>query len=145
MKRILIIDDDTQARSMLRQALERAGYTVMEASNGIDGIKRYREDPADLVITDILMPEKEGLEIIRELRQEFPLLKVIAISGGGRTGKLDFLDIATKLGAVRTFHKPFALRELLDAVKEILVPHAEIAPPVPPLTRTLSPQGERAG
>lgn len=119
MKRILVIDDDSQTRQMLRQALERAGYSVVEARDGAEGLQYYQENPADLVITDILMPEKEGLETIRELREKFPSVKIIAISGGGRTGKLDFLPVAKKLGALRTLYKPFPLQELLDAVRDL--------------------------
>jgi CheY-like chemotaxis protein len=120
MTRILIIDDDNQARQVLRQKLERAGYEVVEARDGDEGLQRYRVTPVDLVITDILMPEKEGLEVIRELRRADPELKIIAISGGGRTGLLDFLPVAEKLGAQRTFHKPFRLQEVLTAVHELL-------------------------
>lgn len=119
MKRILVIDDDNQTRQMLRQALERAGYSVVEARDGAEGLRHYQENPVDLVITDILMPEKEGLETIQELRERFPSVKIIAISGGGRTGKLDFLHVAEKLGALRTLHKPFPLQELLDAVRDL--------------------------
>ncbi|GIX49050.1 MAG: transcriptional regulator [Candidatus Tectimicrobiota bacterium] len=120
MTRILVIDDEDQMRGMLRQALERAGYEVEEARNGREGLWRYRQAPVPLIITDILMPEKEGLEIIRALRREYPDVKIIAISGGGRTGNLNFLDIAAKLGAHRTLQKPFGLRELLQAVRELV-------------------------
>ncbi|RMF90686.1 MAG: response regulator [Nitrospinota bacterium] len=120
MKRILVIDDEAPVRRMLRQTLEYAGYTVVEAEDGKEGLKQYRAEPADLVITDILMPEKEGLETIRELRREFPETKIIAISGGGRSGVLDFLNVAEKLGAHRTFHKPFSLQDLLTAIRELL-------------------------
>ena len=120
MPRILIIDDDPQARALLRQALERAGHTVLEAADGQEGLQYYRASPTDLIITDILMPEREGLETIMALRKEFPDVKIIAISGGGRAGRLDFLDIAARLGAQRTFRKPFNLRELLAAVREVV-------------------------
>jgi DNA-binding NtrC family response regulator len=120
MAHILIIDDDDQLRTLLRQALEREGYTVGEAQNGREGMARYRATPADLVITNILMPEQEGLETIRVLRQESPEVKIIAISGGGQMGALDFLDIAAKLGSRRTLRKPFALQELHTVVREVL-------------------------
>jgi two-component system chemotaxis response regulator CheY len=118
--RILIIDDDDRFRGMLRRTLERAGYEVVEARNGQEGQQHYRAAPTDLIITDILMPEKEGLETIMELRGDFPGVKIIAISGGGLTGNLGFLAIAQRLGARRTLQKPFDLREMLDAVCEVL-------------------------
>jgi DNA-binding response OmpR family regulator len=118
--RILVIDDEDQSRQMLQQALERAGYEVTTARDGSEGLRRFREAPTDLVITDILMPEKEGLETIMDLRREFPAVKIIAVSGGGRTGSLNFLDIAKRLGARRTLQKPFGLREMLAVVHELL-------------------------
>jgi DNA-binding NtrC family response regulator len=120
MARILIIDDDVHILRMLRQTLERKGYEVIEASNGKEGIRLYREEPADLIITDLIMPEKEGIETIKELRRDFPQLKIIAISGGGRIGAEAYLPMAKKLGAMRTFIKPIAREELLEAVRELL-------------------------
>jgi DNA-binding response OmpR family regulator len=118
--RILIIDDEDQARRMLHQVLERAGYEVVVARNGSEGLERFRAEPTDLIITDILMPEKEGLETIMDLRREFPQAKIIAMSGGGRAGNLNFLAIAEVLGAQRTLHKPFELQEMLTAVRDLL-------------------------
>ena len=120
MARILIIGDEDQARCMLHQVLERAGYDVIEARDGVEGLQRFREGPTDVIITDILMPEKEGLETIMDLRREFPAAKIIAMSGGGRTGNLNFLEVARRLGAQRTLHKPFGLPEMLKAVQELL-------------------------
>jgi DNA-binding response OmpR family regulator len=120
MKRILIIDDNDQVRSLLREMLELGHYTVIEAPNGDIGARLFRQQPADLVITDIFMPEKEGLETIRELRRDFPDVKIIAISGGGSRGDLGYLPTAKKLGAHRTFIKPFEMDELLSAVHELL-------------------------
>lgn len=120
MKRILVIDDDDQVRAMIRQMLEKAGYSVMEAQDGEVGMKLHRHNPADLIITDIFMPEKEGLETIRELRRDFPEVKIIAISGGGMTGALSYLSLAKGFGALRTIAKPFDRQELLATVKEIL-------------------------
>jgi YesN/AraC family two-component response regulator len=97
-----------------------AGHTVIETCNGREGLRLYRREPAEIVITDIFMPEQEGLETITALRREFPGVKIIAISGGGQRGRLDFLDVAARLGAERTFHKPFDLQEILAAVREIL-------------------------
>ena len=118
MVRILVIDDDDDFRSMLRMALEQDGYAVEEARNGLEGSQRQRTEPVDLVITDILMPEQEGLETIQALRQEFPEIKIIAISGG--VGRLNFLTHARLFGALRTLQKPFTLQQLHDVVLEVL-------------------------
>lgn len=120
MKRILVIDDDRQFRLMLRQMLERAGYEVIDACNGNEGIRLYRSNPTDLVITDIIMPEKEGIETIIELKQDFPALKVIAISGGSRRlGATNCLSYAAKLGVSRVLAKPFERAALLEAVGDL--------------------------
>jgi len=124
---ILIIDDEDLFRVMLRKFLEREGHTVVEAADGKEAIQKYKEATVDLVITDILMPERDGIETIVSLRREHPHLKIIAVSGGGDTGKLDFLPAAQHLGAVRTFKKPFDRREFLDAVSEILAEGEEQA------------------
>ncbi|MCL2458511.1 MAG: response regulator [Desulfobulbus sp.] len=118
--RILVIDDDEQMRTLLRQVMEWAGYEVIEAGNGREGIQKYRKQPADLVITDLIMPEKEGLETINLLKKEYPDLKIIAISGGGRIGPEAYLPAAKGLGADRVFSKPFDVRELAETVKELL-------------------------
>ncbi len=118
--RILIIDDEVQIREMLGQMLTREGYEVVHAPDGKVGMTVCREQQIDLIITDIIMPEKDGIEMILELRHDFPDLKVIAISGGGRLGPDGYLEMAQKLGASRTFFKPFNRREILDAVKELL-------------------------
>jgi len=122
MVRILLIEDDDQLRRMMREVLEQDGYVVAEAQNGRLGVTHYRAAPADLVVTNIIMPEQEGLETIRILRQEFPAVKIIAISGGGQRGVLNFLAVAQHLGAWRTLRKPFALQELRTAVSEALQP-----------------------
>ena len=116
---ILLIDDEMAFRNVLRQVLSKAGYDVVEAENGAEGIQRFHEKPADMIITDIIMPEKEGIETIIELKKAYPEVKMIAMSGGGWYGTdIDF-DMAKKLGA-RTLDKPFALQELLDVVTELL-------------------------
>src|SRR4030095_5251414 len=94
MTRILLVDDDEQFRSMLSQSLKRAGYEVTEARNGSEGIDLYRDHPSDLIITDLIMPEKEGLETIREYRKSYPDAKIIAISGGSRNSSIDYLKMA---------------------------------------------------
>ena len=120
MPNILIIDDDNQFRTMLRKMVERNGYEVVEASDGKEGIKLYRKNPTDLIITDLIMPEKDGIETIQELRKDFPDVKIIAISGGGRLGPHDYLHLAKMLGAQRTLTKPIELDELLKAIEELL-------------------------
>lgn len=119
MARILIIDDDPIMRDMLREMLEEHGYEIAEAGDGDEGMASYRQHPADLIITDILMPGKEGLATIYEVRREFPDAKIIAISGGGITGK-DYLPLAEELGAISTFTKPFRYQELIEAVEKAL-------------------------
>lgn len=120
MPNILIIDDDNQFRTMLRKMVERNGYEVIEASDGKEGIKLYRKNPTDLIITDLIMPDKDGIETIQELRKDFPDVKIIAISGGGRLGPHDYLHLAKMLGAQRTLTKPIELPELLRNIKELL-------------------------
>lgn len=122
MSRILIIDDDEQIRSLLRQMLERAGHQIIDAGNGVEGMQIFRAETPDLVITDLIMPEKEGIETLTELRREFPTVPVIAMSGGGRLGTRDYLPIAKQLGARRTIAKPFSRDEMLEAVKSVLAP-----------------------
>jgi len=120
MARILTIDDDVQVLDMLRQTSEHEGYEVVDAPNGKEGIRLYRENPADLIITDIIMPEKEGIKTIMELKQNFPDVKIIAISGGGRISLEGYLSMASKLGARYTFSKPVEREELLAAVRELI-------------------------
>ena len=115
MATILIIDDEEIIRVLLRSALEAAGYEVTEASNGHEGLERDRQRPTDLVITDILMPEMNGLDMLLELTREFLHAKVIAISGAG--GEKNVLNIAKLLGARQTFQKPFSIPHLLGAVR----------------------------
>ena len=115
MATILIIDDEESIRILLRSALEAAGYEVTEAANGRQGLELYRRKPADLVITDILMPELNGLDMLLELTREFLNAKVVAISGAG--GEKNVLDVAKLLGARQTFLKPFSIPQLLSAVR----------------------------
>lgn len=118
MATILVIDDQEPIRSLLRDALEGDGHEVLEASNGRLGLELYREQSADLLITDIVMPEMSGLEMMLELTRSFPNVKVIAMSGGlEREGGL---NAAKLLGARQTFQKPLDIGELLDAVRDDL-------------------------
>ena len=120
MAQILIIDDEPNMRSMLRQMLHQAGHQVSEAGNGAEGIDSYERDPPDLVITDILMPKKEGIETIIALHRADPDLPIIAISGGGRSGGTNFLSSAKKLGARHALWKPFRGDQLVSVVSESL-------------------------
>lgn len=118
MATILIIDDEEPIRRFLRRGLEEAGYAVVDASSGHEGLTQYRGSPTDLVITDLLTPEQDGLESILILRREYPEAKIIAMTGG--TGQNNFLDVATVLGARLTLAKPFELDDLLAAVRHIV-------------------------
>ena len=120
MERILIIDDEQQIRSMLRLMLEREGYEVIEASDGIEGIKAYRQKPAGLIITDLIMPNKDGIGMIIELHKEYPDVKIIAMSGGGLNKPEGYLKGAKKLGAACTLTKPIDREKMLWAVKNTL-------------------------
>lgn len=120
MARILVIDDDDTIRFSLKMALEDAEYEVDEADNGETGIACMRSRPADLVISDIFMPQKEGLETIDELRSEFPQVRIIAISGGGRMDPDAYLEIARRVGADASFFKPFDTNLLLETVRRLL-------------------------
>jgi YesN/AraC family two-component response regulator len=117
---ILIIEDDDLVRGVLREVLELAGYEVMEASNGKEGINLYRKTPADMIITDIVMPGKDGIETIMDLKIEFPGVKIIAISGGGRFGPDTYLEIADGFGADYILSKPIKREELIKTIKELL-------------------------
>ena len=120
MALILIIDDEPQIRSMLKLMLERDGYEVAEAPDGIEGIKIHRQNPADLIITDLIMPNKDGIGMIIELKKEFPDVKIIAMSGGGLNKPEGYLRGAKKLGAACTLTKPIDRDELLRAIKDVL-------------------------
>ena len=120
MPRILVIDDEEPVRTVLRQMLEKEGYRVEEAPNGAVGMKLLGDHPTDLIITDLFMPEKEGIETMIEVRKHFPQVKIIAMSGGGRAGALDLLPMAESFGALRTLAKPFERQELLAAVRAVL-------------------------
>ncbi len=119
-KKILVIDDDDQFRMMIVEMLERKQYKVFAASDGEEGIKIWQNAKPDLVVTDIIMPNKEGIETILELRRLNKAVKIIAISGGGRTNANDNLRSAKLLGASLTLAKPFESAELLDAVEDLI-------------------------
>lgn len=126
MRRVLVIDDDDEVRDLLRRVLERERFEVHEAADGREGLRHFREHGADLVIVDLFMPHKEGIETILEIREMSPTVKTIAISGGGLGGEMEFLDHARRFGALRTFAKPFDIEALLEAIHEL------VGPPAPP-------------
>lgn len=117
---ILIIDDDDQFRAMLHEMLKNAGYkNISVAADGQEGLARYFENPTDLIITDMVMPEKLGIDTIIEIIKDFPKAKIVAVSGGGDFGPEIDLDMATKLG-VRTFTKPMERKKFLRAIRDLL-------------------------
>jgi DNA-binding response OmpR family regulator len=129
MTRIVVIDDDEAMRDVLIEVLEREGFEVNVANNGDDGLRLLRENSADLVITDVIMPLKNGIDTAREIRSEFPDTRIIVISGGGNITPMEyepsaitttaFLALASATGADVTLTKPFERQELVDAVKEL--------------------------
>lgn len=117
---ILIIDDEPMIRHLATRILDRAGYQTISAANGIQGLACFRRERPALVITDLIMPEREGIETIRHIRREGPNTPIIAISGGTLTGTADFLVMARELGATATLRKPFEPIELLLLVERCL-------------------------
>jgi len=120
MTRILLVDDDDAFRNLLGVQLSKMGYSVSEAGDGQQALALQAADAADLIITDLIMPEKEGLEIIQELRHRHSKVKIIAMSGGGRVRAADYLKVARLMGADRTLEKPFSLEALASAISEVL-------------------------
>ena len=120
MARILIIDDDPQYSDMLRTFFERDGHSALVAVNGAEGLRAFRAQPFDLVITDIYMPEQDGLETIRDFKREAPQVPIVAISGGGRDGYITPLRYALDFGADQTLAKPFELLDLRRLVTGML-------------------------
>ena len=115
---ILLIDDNDQIRDILRRRLEEAGYFVMDAANGREGLRQFQQTPVDLVITDLLMPDSDGLEVTMTLRRESPHVKIIALTGGA--GEPNLLNIAKLLGAHRTMKKPIEMAELMEVLQQEL-------------------------
>jgi DNA-binding response OmpR family regulator len=129
---ILVVDDDDQFRNLLTEVLKRAGFQVAAASDGQEAMKLFQQRPAQLIVTDLIMPNKEGLETIIELRRSHPQVRIIAMSGGGRVGPQDYLALAKMLGADRVFAKPFRSAEFLQAVRELVDGAAPSAVPSVP-------------
>jgi CheY-like chemotaxis protein len=120
MAHVLVIDDKDYVRDVTRRILEAAGHQVLLARTGEEGLAVFRAHPVDLVLCDIYMPGRSGLEVIPELRRASPQVRVVAMTGGSFDGKFDLLDIAAERGALATVRKPFTFEELLTVVAEVL-------------------------
>ena len=115
MPRILLVEDDERVRLMLRDLLESEGYEIQEASNGKEALHSFASSLPDLILTDLVMPDTEGIEMIIKMRKSDPNVKIVAMSGG-----VDYLNLAKQLGALRTLTKPFSNQAVLDVVKATL-------------------------
>jgi CheY-like chemotaxis protein len=124
MARILLIDDEVRLRKTIRLALQSMGHHVVEARHGAEALELIGEAVVDLVLTDLIMPEKDGLETIEVLRRQYPDVKIIAMSGGSVISASDYLKLAEGLGAARVLAKPFSHDELRLAVESVLSPNA---------------------
>ncbi len=120
MPGILIVEDDNDLREMLKLALLRRKFTVMEALNGKEAITHFKPSLTDLVITDLIMPEEDGLKVIMKLREMNPDIRIIAISGGGKAGPGSYLNLAKALGADNIYSKPFSINDMIARIEELL-------------------------
>jgi len=120
MPRILLVDDDEPFRKVVRLILTDLGHTVVEARNGREALERFEQETAELVMTDLIMPEKEGIETLMELRAKHPAVKIVAFSGGGRIDATSCLRMAKAMGADRTLAKPFLRGDLMAVLDELL-------------------------
>jgi len=120
MASVIVIDDEESVRYSLRSILEEAGHTVLEAENGIDGLVLMSETSVDVAIVDMIMPVKEGVETTIQIQRQFPAVKTIAMSGGGRSQNFDFLQIAKDYGACDTLQKPFSKEQLLTSIESCM-------------------------
>jgi two-component system chemotaxis response regulator CheY len=112
---VLVVEDDAEFRQLMAHALEAASYTVMQAADGEAGLRQFRAEPPDLVVCDIVMPDRDGIELIPEMKTLLPGVKILAISGRQLIGALDVLNLARRLGADATLPKPFAMEVLVEA------------------------------
>ena len=120
MARVLVIEDDKDLRSFIVKIMKTEKHEVVAAANGAAGMKLLQENPVDLVITDIFMPEQDGISTIIELQSDYPAVKIIVISGGGRLESVNFLELATNLGADQFLQKPFSVEEMVAMVRGLL-------------------------
>lgn len=120
MQRILVVDDDEQLRDLLGRTLEREGFTVTTAADGRAALRALAEEPVDVLVTDLIMPDMEGIETIQQVRASYPAARIVAVSGGGRAGAHGLLSAAARLGAHRTLEKPFSPHHLVELVHELL-------------------------
>ncbi len=120
MSRILVVDDDEQIRELFKRILQDEGHQVFLAADGVDGIKLYKREQPDLMLLDIIMPNKEGIEVIREIINEFKYAKIIAVSGGGRGNAKDYLSFAMHFGAKLIIEKPVSTEKLIEAINNVL-------------------------
>lgn len=122
MAGILIVEDDKDLREMLKNSLAKKKYTIVEASNGKEALLKFKPAITDLVITDLIMPDEDGLKVIMKIKEIKPAIKVFAISGGGKAGPANYLNIARALGADEVFPKPFSVNELISKIDSMLNP-----------------------
>lgn len=120
MPGIMIVEDDNDLREMLKVSLTRRRFTVLEAKNGKDAINHFKPEVTDLVITDLIMPEEDGLKVIMMLHELKPSLKIVAISGGGKAGPASYLNLAKALGADVVYSKPFSVNDMIRKIEELL-------------------------
>jgi two-component system, chemotaxis family, chemotaxis protein CheY len=120
MARVLIADDDARLREATRAILEEEGHFVIEAKEGAEALRLQRTEQIDLVVCDMFMPGQDGIETIRALRRDFPLLKIIAVSGGGYSGAIDVLKMARLIGATEVLSKPYSRAALLAAIARVM-------------------------
>ena len=125
MAGILIVEDDKDLREMLKTSLARRKYTILEAADGKEAILHFKPAITDLVITDLLMPDEDGLKVILKIKEIKPGIKIIAISGGGKAGPGNYLNVARALGADAVFPKPFSVHELISKIESILGPEQQ--------------------
>ena len=122
MPGILIVEDDADMREMLKITLSRRKFSIQEASNGKEAISRFKPSITDLVITDLIMPDEDGLKVIMKLRELKPDIKIIAISGGGKAGPGNYLNLARALGADFVLPKPFSINDLISKIEQLVDP-----------------------
>lgn len=120
MPGVLIVEDDKELREMLKMSLQRRGFAVQEADNGKEAIAHFKPLLTDLVVTDLIMPEEDGLKVVIKLRELKPTIKIIAISGGGKVGPGSYLNLAKALGADAIYSKPFSIKDLIVKIEQLL-------------------------